>query len=79
MSGREIEEIYNQNKGEDYHPEANWFAMSNGRYVIEARYFTEEGLKALREEGYEIKYIEPHPKPGEEDTLVGLHIGGKEE
>ena len=54
---KRIVEIYN-GAIESHHPRAEWFAMHEGDFVIDCRYFTEEGLQALRDGGFEIKYLE---------------------
>jgi len=56
-TGRKLEEIHN-NAIEDYVPEAEWHAMHDDNYVLKAKYWSDKGLDALREAGWEIYNIE---------------------
>lgn len=44
---------------ESHCAEAEFFAYHNGHPVLEARYFVEDGLEALRDDGWKIYNIEP--------------------
>jgi len=56
-TGRRLEEIHN-NAIYEFSAEAEWHAMHDGNYVLKAKYYTEKGLEALREAGWEIYNIE---------------------
>jgi hypothetical protein len=77
--GHKIEKIYN-NAVEDLHAIAESFAESKYGYVIEARYFTKEGLDVLREHGYQINHSEVRKavKKGEDEPKVQISVDKSE-
>jgi len=56
-TGRKLENIHNE-AIPDFVPEAEWHAMHDGNYVLKAKFWSEKGLNALREAGWEIYNIE---------------------
>lgn len=78
--GEKLERLYNEAK-KGWMPEAEWFAMSSpGKvWVMESDYFTEEGIKAFREAGFQVKYVEVRKATEDEKKgKVHLHLEEKE-
>jgi hypothetical protein len=55
--GKKLESIYNS-ATKTYVPEIEWHAMNGGGFVLKSKYVVEDGLDALREQGWKIYNIE---------------------
>lgn len=78
-----IEAIFND-AAPSYSPELEWFAMSSDhdtgeqQFVFEAsKYICSDGIKAIREHGREIRYIEANELDGEVRVAINLPVTGE--